>query len=94
VFPPEVEAALNDHPDVVQAAVVGRAKDGDEEVLAFVQVPDGSALSEGDLRAFVKDHLAGYKRPAHYVLAQSLPAAPTGKILKHKLIETFSDQLD
>lgn len=94
VFPPEVEAALNDHPDVVQAAVVGRAKDGDEEVLAFVQVPDGSALSEGDLRAFVKDRLAGYKRPAHYVLAQSLPAAPTGKILKHKLIETFSDQLD
>ncbi len=93
VFPPEVEAALNDHPDVVQAAVVGRTKSGDEEVLAFVQVPVGSALSEEDLRTFVKDRLAGYKRPARYILATELPAAPTGKILKHKLIETFANQL-
>ncbi|WP_299367945.1 class I adenylate-forming enzyme family protein [uncultured Tateyamaria sp.] len=94
VFPPEVEAALNDHPEVVQAAVVGRMRDGDEEVVAFVQVPDGSVLTETDLRAFVRDRLAGYKRPAHYVLATALPAAPTGKILKHKLIETFADALD
>ncbi|WP_299613509.1 class I adenylate-forming enzyme family protein [uncultured Tateyamaria sp.] len=94
VFPPEVEAALNDYPEVVQAAVVGRAKDGDEEVLAFVQLPEGSAVSEDDLRVFVKDRLAGYKRPARYVLASALPAAPTGKILKHKLIETFADLLD
>ncbi|WP_299044034.1 class I adenylate-forming enzyme family protein [uncultured Tateyamaria sp.] len=93
VFPPEVEAALNDHPDVVQAAVVGRAVGGDEEVLAFVQVPDGSVLMENDLRDFVKGRLAGYKRPARYVLASHLPAAPTGKILKHKLIETFAEQL-
>lgn len=93
VFPPEVEAALNDHPGVVQAAVVGRARGGDEEVLAFVQVPDGSVLSAEDLRAFVKDRLAGYKQPAHYVMATTLPAAPTGKILKHKLIETFAGQL-
>ena len=38
VYPPEVEAALNDHPDVIQAAVIGRTLDnGDEEILAFVQ---------------------------------------------------------
>ncbi|WP_299295095.1 class I adenylate-forming enzyme family protein [uncultured Tateyamaria sp.] len=93
VFPPEVEAALNDHPDVVQAAVVGRSKGGDEEVLAFVQVPNGSVLKPEELRLFVKDRLAGYKQPSHYVLANALPAAPTGKILKHKLIETFAGQL-
>ncbi|MBY5935311.1 acyl--CoA ligase [Tateyamaria omphalii] len=93
VFPPEVEAALNDHPEVVQAAVVGRSIGGDEEVLAFVQVPHDGGPSEEDLRAFVRDRLTGYKRPARYVLATSLPAAPTGKILKHKLIETFADQL-
>ncbi|MEL6618449.1 MAG: class I adenylate-forming enzyme family protein [Pseudomonadota bacterium] len=93
VYPPEVEAALNDHPQVVQAAVVGRRVAGDEDVLAFVQVPEGSDLTEDDLRAFVAARLAGYKRPAHYVLATSLPAAPTGKILKHKLIETFADRL-
>ena len=94
VYPPEVEAALNDHPDVVQAAVVGRQKDGDEEVLAFVQPASGSALKEDDLRTFVAKRLAGYKRPAVYVFAEALPAAATGKILKHKLISTFSDELD
>ena len=93
VYPPEVEAALNDHPEVVQAAVVGRPMDGDEEVLAFVQLAGDTSLSEAELRLFVRDRLAGYKRPARYVFANSLPAAPTGKILKHKLIATFADRL-
>ncbi|MFL4468812.1 class I adenylate-forming enzyme family protein [Tateyamaria armeniaca] len=50
VYPPEVEAALNDHPDVVQAAVIGRARDGDEDVLAFVQLASGAQLDEAALR--------------------------------------------
>lgn len=94
VYPPEVEAALNDHPRVVQAAVVGRVRDGDEEVLAFVQLADLDDVSEDELRRFVAERLAGYKRPRQFILVKSLPAAPTGKILKHKLIATFADQLD
>ena len=93
VYPPEVEAALNDHPQVIQSAVVGRTKDGDEEVLAFVQIAEGDDLDASTLRAFVKERLAGYKRPKHIVLATALPAAPTGKLLKHKMIEAFADQL-
>lgn len=93
VYPPEVEAALNDHPGVVQAAVVGRQIGGDEEVLAFVQVSPDSTLTEDTLRAFVADRLAGYKRPARIILATELPAAPTGKILKHKLLDTFGAAL-
>ncbi|MEQ6204369.1 class I adenylate-forming enzyme family protein [Sulfitobacter sp. HNIBRBA2951] len=93
VYPPEVEAALNDHPQVIQSAVVGRTKDGDEEVLAFVQIAQGDDLTVDSLRAFVKERLAGYKRPKHIVLATALPAAPTGKLLKHKMIEAFGDQL-
>lgn len=93
VYPPEVEAALNDHPQVIQSAVVGRNKGGDEEVLAFVQVAEGDAPDLEDLRAFVKERLAAYKRPKHIVLATSLPSAPTGKLLKHKMIEAFAEQL-
>lgn len=93
VYPPEVEAALNDHPDVVQAAVIGRQIAGDEEVLAFVQVGLDTPLTEEILRAFVADRLAGYKRPARIILATALPAAPTGKILKHKLMDTFAQAL-
>ena len=94
VYPPEVEAALNDHPQVIQSAVIGRMKDGDEQVLAFVQVAEGDTVSPDDLRAFVGERLAGYKRPSEIYLGTSLPAAPTGKILKHRLLETFADQLD
>lgn len=93
VYPPEVEAALNDHPQVVQSAVVGRAKGGDEEVLAFVQVAPGDEVSAEELRAFVKERLTGYKRPSQIIVATDLPAAPTGKILKHRLLTAFADQL-
>ncbi|TNF65013.1 MAG: long-chain fatty acid--CoA ligase [Rhodobacteraceae bacterium] len=94
VYPPEVEAALNDHPQVIQSAVIGRIEEGDEKVLAFVQVAPGCDLTPGDLRAFVADRLAGYKRPERIILATQLPAAPTGKILKHRLLEAFADQLE
>lgn len=93
VYPPEVEAALNDHPQVIQSAVIGRMKGGDEEVLAFAQVAEGDMLDAADLMAFVKERLAGYKRPSRIIICTHLPAAPTGKLLKHKLLETFADQL-
>jgi acyl-CoA synthetase (AMP-forming)/AMP-acid ligase II len=93
VYPPEVEAAFNDHPNVVQTAVIGRRKDGDEEVLAFVQLADLGDVTVDELRSFVAQQLTGYKRPKQIILATSLPAAPTGKILKHKLIDAFADQL-
>ncbi|APG48315.1 class I adenylate-forming enzyme family protein [Phaeobacter porticola] len=92
VFPPEVEAALNAHPQVIQSAVVGRAIKGDEEVVAFVQVAAGDWPDPADLRRFAAGQLAGYKRPARIILAESLPAAPTGKILKHRLLAHFADQ--
>lgn len=93
VYPPEVEAAINDHPQVIQSAVVGQMVAGDEKVLAFVQVAQQGDVTAETLRAFVAERLAGYKRPTQYVIATALPAAPTGKLLKHKLKEAFADQL-
>ncbi|MEO1733666.1 MAG: class I adenylate-forming enzyme family protein, partial [Pseudomonadota bacterium] len=93
VYPPEVEAALNDHPQVIQAAVIGHMVDGDEKVLAFCQVAEGDEPTVDDLRAFAASRLAGYKRPSRIILATALPAAPTGKILKHKLAAHFAEEL-
>ena len=59
-----------------------------------MQIAEGDMLSAEVLRDFVAERLAGYKRPRRYVLATSLPAAPTGKILKHRLLAHFADQLD
>jgi acyl-CoA synthetase (AMP-forming)/AMP-acid ligase II len=86
VYPLEVETVLNAHPAVTQSAVVGRAlEDGNEEVLAFVQPAAGSALAPAELEDWAAARLAPYKRPARIVLMASLPAAPSGKVLKHKL---------
>ncbi|AXS41548.1 class I adenylate-forming enzyme family protein [Breoghania sp. L-A4] len=94
VYPPEVEAAFNDHPDVVQCAVVGRrTDDGNEEVLAFVQCADPDAVDLDDIRAFANQRLTSYKRPSRIILTTSLPAASTGKILKHALLQTFAADL-
>ena len=94
IYPPEVEAAINDQPAVVQSAVIGRrTATGDEDVLAFVQLASLDAVTPEELRAFVAPRLSAYKRPSQFVLALSLPAAPTGKLLKHKLLNTFADQL-
>jgi acyl-CoA synthetase (AMP-forming)/AMP-acid ligase II len=86
VYPLEVETVLNAHPAVTQSAVIGRAlDDGNEEVLAFVQPAAGSALAPAELEDWAAARLAPYKRPARIVLMASLPAAPSGKVLKHKL---------
>lgn len=87
VYPAEVEAVLNAHPDVTQSAVVGRQADGNEEVVAFVQPIPGRAPSSGDLNDFAAQRLAPYKRPAEIVVMDVLPASATGKILKGRLAE-------
>lgn len=92
VYPPEVEAALNDHPDVVQCAVIGRARDGNEDVLAFVQ-PRHKDLDPAQLADFVSGTLSAYKRPTAIFIVDALPAAPTGKILKHRLLDTFAAEI-
>ncbi len=86
VYPVEVEAVLNAHPQVTQSAVVGRpAADGNEEVVAFVQVAPGLTLSPDEILAFAAERLSPYKRPAEVVVMEALPAGPTGKILKNQL---------
>ncbi len=54
VYPAEVEAVLSSHKDVVQSAVVGRAVDGNEEIVAFVQLLPGSRVTPTDLMSFVR----------------------------------------
>lgn len=86
VYPPEVEAAIALHPDVALCAVVGRpARDGNEEVVAFVQPIQGRAPNAAGLEAFVADKLSPYKRPGRWEFRDSLPTTAAGKILKHRL---------
>ncbi|MBN3755452.1 long-chain fatty acid--CoA ligase [Paraburkholderia sp. Tr-20389] len=85
VYPAEVEHVLNAHPDVVQSAVIGRAVAGNEEVAAFVELSGSATATPDDLAAWCEARLAPYKRPAEIKVLPVLPAASTGKILKHRL---------
>src|SRR5271169_3201130 len=92
VYPAEIEAVLSTHDAVVQCAVVGRQIEGNEEVVAFVQLLKGSRATAQDLLAHAAPQLASYKRPSEIILLDVLPATSAGKILKHKLAETLRGQ--
>ncbi len=86
VFPREVEDLLADHEAVVEAAVIGVEDDEfGQRLKAFVVVNEGAAVSEEDLKAHVKEHLAGYKAPREVEFVDELPRNATGKILKREL---------
>jgi acyl-CoA synthetase (AMP-forming)/AMP-acid ligase II len=89
VYPAEIEAVLSSHNAVLQCAVVGRAVAGNEEVVAFVQLLQGSTTTPGELMAHIAPHLTSYKRPSEIIVLDALPATSTGKILKHKLAESL-----
>jgi acyl-CoA synthetase (AMP-forming)/AMP-acid ligase II len=91
VYPPEVEAVLNEHPAVAQSAVIGRSVPANEEVVAFVQLMPGSTATPADLIAHAAQLLAPYKRPSEIIVLDALPAASTGKVLKHRLAEVARD---
>ncbi|WP_255219107.1 class I adenylate-forming enzyme family protein [Paraburkholderia kururiensis] len=87
VYPSEVEHVLNAHPAVMQSAVIGRPVEGNEEVIAFVELAAGATVTTQALDEWCSACLAPYKRPAQIRVMPALPAASTGKILKHKLRE-------
>ena len=88
-----MEAALNQHPQVVQAAVIGHSTDGNEDIVAFIQPLAGSGLVPDQLKSHLKDQLAAYKHPTRWIISDQLPAAPSGKILKARLATVFVDEL-
>jgi fatty-acyl-CoA synthase len=84
----EVEQALCDHPDVVEAAVVGVPDEKwGETPEAFVVLAPGAALEAEELRAFARAGLAGYKLPSRIVFLDELPTTSTGKVQKFRLRE-------
>lgn len=87
VYPREVEEVLYEHPDVLEAAVVGIPHpELGQEVAAAVSLRPGSTTTPEDLQAKVRDALAAYKYPRTVWILDSLPKGPTGKILRRELL--------
>ncbi len=84
--PAEVEAALEHHPDVAEAAVIAVPSDlSEDEVKAFLTAAPGQTLDIGDVKAFAAGRLAAFKVPRYYEVVDDLPHTPTGRLAKHKL---------
>jgi benzoate-CoA ligase len=89
VSPFEVEAALSEHPAVLESAVIGKTDDeGLVKSKAFVVMAAGQQASEEELKAFVKERLAFYKYPRFIEFVDELPKTATGKIQRFRLRET------
>jgi acyl-CoA synthetase (AMP-forming)/AMP-acid ligase II len=90
IYPAEIEAVLAGHPDIVEIAVIGipDTKWG-ETVKAVVVKRQGSTLTEAALIEWVRDKMAGYKRPRSIDFVDKLPRNASGKLLKRTLREPY-----
>ncbi|MFM2072105.1 MAG: hypothetical protein RLZZ623_2368 [Actinomycetota bacterium] len=90
IYPAEIEAALEHHPDVLEAAVFGvPSEEWGESVHAVVVVREGGTMTEADVTSFAREHLASYKVPRSVTWLDELPKTGSGKILKRELRAPF-----
>jgi len=85
VYPNEIENVVYEHPDIVEAAVIGipYAKSG--EAVALYVVSKNPELTENALKDFCRQHLTGYKLPKTVTFTNELPKSAVGKILRREL---------
>jgi len=90
IYPAEIEAVLDAHPAVLDVAVIGVPSEewGESVHAVIVALPD-KPLSESDILAYGREHLAGYKIPRSVSFADEIPRNASGKILKKVLREPF-----
>lgn len=90
IYPAEIEAVLHRMPGVADCAVFGIPDDEyGEAVHACVQTQPGRQLSEEGVKAYLREHLSGFKVPRSVDFRAELPREDSGKIFKRKLREPF-----
>jgi len=91
VYAVEIERAMEEHPDVVEAAALGVPDDrlGERTVVA-VRLREGATAGEQELLAWGGDRLSGYKRPRVVRIVAELPRTGTQKVAKRELLPLFA----
>jgi crotonobetaine/carnitine-CoA ligase len=89
----EVERIIEQHPDVLEAAVIGVPSElTDEDVLAYVVPRPGAALGPEEIVQWCAQRLAPFKTPRFIEFISQMPKTPTAKIQKTKLRELLPGQ--
>jgi len=90
VYALEVEQTLEQHPDVLEACVLGLPDERLGEIpAAAVRLSEGVTLETADLEAWVKERLADYKVPKRWLEVDDLPRTGTNKVQKDELVARF-----
>jgi len=91
IYPREIDEILYQHPAVSAAATIGVPDPlYGEEVSAFIVFKQGSEISEDEMIAHCRAHLADFKCPKTIHFVAEIPKGPTGKLLKRELTRQFS----
>ncbi len=86
VYPAEVEATLEQHPSVLEAAVVGRRDEVFGQILvAHLTLRDEMKVTHEQLRSWCRDRLAPFQVPRRFVVHDALPHNEAGKVVKRDL---------
>ncbi len=85
VAPAEMEALLLEHPNVSDAAVVGKPDEEAGELPKAYVVARNPSLTADDIMAFVAERVAGFKKIREVEFIDEIPKSPSGKILRRVL---------
>ncbi|MDP6876909.1 MAG: AMP-binding protein, partial [Alphaproteobacteria bacterium] len=90
IYTAEVERIVHEHPDVLEAAVVGLPDERWGELVTALVVPrEGTSIEGAEVEAFCRERLAAFKVPRRVEVVDELPRNPMGKVQKFKIIETL-----
>ncbi|WP_409302063.1 long-chain-fatty-acid--CoA ligase [Peribacillus sp. SCS-155] len=95
IYPREIEEILYEH-EAIQELVVAGVPDPyrGETVKAYIVLKEGTSVTEEELNAFARKHLASYKVPRIYEFRKELPKTTVGKILRRALVEEETRKLE
>ena len=93
VWPNEIEAIINSHPEIIECAV-GGVPDlvSGEKIIAWVIKQKGSLIIENDIMDWCKGKLVSYKIPSEIYFNKEIPKSGVGKTLRRVLIDDYKKQ--
>lgn len=88
IYPQEIEAVLYEHPDILEAAVIGIPHEEEGEIVkAYVVAKKGRKINLEELKEYCRTKLTRYKVPKAFVVCDALPRNTVGKLLKRLLVD-------
>jgi fatty-acyl-CoA synthase len=93
IYPAEVEAYLDLHPDIRRAGVIGVPNElGGEAVWAYVELEPGATLSAREVRSYCRGSIAAFKVPSQVRFVERMPLSVTDKVQRYKLRELATEE--